>query len=77
MVLRTGLDGCGKSRLYTAMVRFDPRTVQRLASRYTDWAIVAKKDSCSSDTNIGHVFGWTKPPPVYLTKCTERPCDNL
>ena len=30
---RTGLDGCGKSRLQPG---FDPRTVQPIASRYTD-----------------------------------------
>jgi hypothetical protein len=33
---RTGLDRCGKSRLPPG---FDPRTVQLVASRYTDWAI--------------------------------------
>jgi hypothetical protein len=32
------LDGCGKSRFPLA---FDPRTVQPVASRYTDWAIAA------------------------------------
>jgi len=30
---KPGLDGCGKSRLPTG---FDPRTVQPVASRYTD-----------------------------------------
>jgi len=34
--LRAGLDGCGKSR---PPPEFDPRTVQPVASRYTDWAI--------------------------------------
>jgi len=34
--LRTGLDGCGKSRLPPG---FDPYIVQPLASRYTDCAI--------------------------------------
>ena len=33
-----GLDGCGKSRPPPG---FDPRTVQPVASRYTDWAIRA------------------------------------
>jgi hypothetical protein len=33
---RSGLDGCGK---YRPPPRFDPRTVQPVASRYTDWAI--------------------------------------
>ena len=31
-----GLDGCGKSRTPSG---FDPRTVQLVASRYTDYAI--------------------------------------
>ena len=31
--LRAGLDGCGKSR---PLLGFDPRTVQPVASRYTD-----------------------------------------
>jgi hypothetical protein len=35
---RVGLDGCGKSRHPPG---FDPRTVQPVASRYTDWAIAA------------------------------------
>jgi hypothetical protein len=34
---RTGLDGCGKSR--PPPPGFDPRTVQPVASPYTDWAI--------------------------------------
>jgi hypothetical protein len=37
---RAGLDGCVKSRLPP---EFDPRTVQPVASRYTDWAIPAHK----------------------------------
>ena len=36
-----GLDGCGKSRPPPG---FDPRTVQSVASRYTDWAIPAAHD---------------------------------
>ena len=35
---RAGLDGCVKSR---PPLGFDPRTVQPVASRYTDWAIAA------------------------------------
>ena len=35
---RAGLDGCGKSRPPPG---FDPRTIQPVASRYTDWAIPA------------------------------------
>ena len=36
--LRAGLDGCGKSRPPPG---FDPRTVQPVASSYTDCAIPA------------------------------------
>ena len=36
--IRAGLDGCGKSRPPPG---FDPRTLQHVASRYTDWAIPA------------------------------------
>jgi hypothetical protein len=36
---RAGLDGCGKPRLAPGL---DPRTVQPVASRYTDWAIAAR-----------------------------------
>jgi hypothetical protein len=36
--LRAGLDGCGKSRPPKG---FDPRSVQPVASYYTDWAIPA------------------------------------
>jgi len=38
VVLRAGLDGCGKSRSPTG---YDPRFVQAIASRYTDSAIPA------------------------------------
>jgi hypothetical protein len=37
---RAGLDGCGKSRPPPG---FDPRTVQPVASRYTDYAIPAHR----------------------------------
>ena len=37
---RAGLDGCGKSRPPPG---FDPRTVQRVVSRYTDYIILAEK----------------------------------
>ena len=36
--LRAGLEGCGK---YRPPPRFDPRTVQPVASRYTNGAIPA------------------------------------
>jgi hypothetical protein len=35
---RAGLDGCEKSR---PLPEFDPRTIQPVASRYTDYAIPA------------------------------------
>jgi hypothetical protein len=42
------LDECEKYRL---QARFDPRTVQHVASRYTDYAIPAPlKDSICNDT---------------------------
>jgi hypothetical protein len=37
---RAGLDGCGKSRSFTGL---DPRTVQPVASRYTDYAAPSHK----------------------------------
>ena len=52
--LRASLDRCGKSRL---PLRFDPRTVQPVASRYIDWAIpdhyrghVVRRVNCSFGT---------------------------
>jgi hypothetical protein len=38
---RAGLDGCGKSCPTSGLY---PRTVQPVASRYTDWAIPAAKN---------------------------------
>ena len=43
---RTELDGCGKLR---PLLGFDPRTVQRVASRYTDYAI-------PTDTEISYLL---------------------
>ena len=40
---RDGLDGCGKS---LSPLGFNPRTVQSVASRYTDWAIRARTVWC-------------------------------
>jgi len=37
---RVGLDGCGKSRLQRDSI---PRTVQPVASRYTDYAVPADR----------------------------------
>jgi hypothetical protein len=56
---RAGLDGCGKSR---SPPGFDPRTVQPLASHYTDCAIPARTrdllntgDDC---TSLSRDVGW-------------------
>ena len=45
---RAGLYRCGKFRHPPA---FDPRTVQPVASRYTDWAIPARKNDDDDDDN--------------------------
>jgi hypothetical protein len=47
---RAGLNGCEKSRLPSG---FDPRTVQLLASRYTDCAVVGHGQvaGCCEDVN--------------------------
>ena len=45
---RAGLDGCGKSRPPPG---FDPRTVQPVASRYTDCAIPAASACCKGLKN--------------------------
>ena len=39
---RADLDGCGKSRPHLV---FDPRTVQPVASRYTDWSVEKYKSA--------------------------------
>jgi hypothetical protein len=60
---RTGLDRCEKSRLPPG---FDSRTVQPLASRYTDYVIPAhlfgsrpnnKPISINRDSSVGIVTG--------------------
>jgi hypothetical protein len=43
LYLRVGQDGCRKYRLPTPQV-IDPRTVQPVASRYTDWAISGREE---------------------------------
>ena len=53
-----GLDGSEKSR---PPPRFDPRTVQPVASRYTDWAIMAYRISWYRSNRKGEPqqTGWT------------------
>jgi len=46
---QAGLDGCGKSRLPPG---FDPRTVQPVVSRYTDWATRATFAWKESSLNV-------------------------
>jgi len=37
----------GRARKISPLPSFDPRTVQPLASRYTDWVIAATEDACT------------------------------
>ena len=46
---RTGLDRCGKFRLPPG---FNPRTVQSVASHYTDWAVTAPKRAHKVTRNV-------------------------
>ena len=59
---RVGLDGCGKS---CPPPGFDPRTVQPVASRYTDWAIpdrfwVRVKLNFTYFTDTSNTVEWNK-----------------
>ena len=60
MGLRAGLDRCGK---ISSPLGFDPRTVQPVASRYTDhalpalfrfWYRILVKPTCALQTNHRH-----------------------
>ena len=46
---RAGLDRCGKSR---PLPGFDPRTVQPVASRYTDWDIPAHGEMIEKNLEV-------------------------
>jgi hypothetical protein len=59
---RVGLDGCGKSRPPPGL---DPRTVQPIASRYTDWAIPAHHEPAGTYTN--HCLFDPSDPPLLQT----------
>jgi hypothetical protein len=50
---RAGLNGCGISRLSPG---FDPRTVYPVASRYTDYAILARSTSHTSYVFKNHLI---------------------
>jgi hypothetical protein len=56
------LDGCGKSR---PLPRFDPRTVQPVASRYTDCAIPTHGASCTHCI----IYGTTR---IRCGRCREE-----
>ena len=47
---RAGLDGCGKSRPPPG---FDPRTVQPVASRYTDYSFPGHTERVEELLNVG------------------------
>ena len=53
---RTGLDGCGK---------FDSRTVQRIANRYTDYAIPAHSYLECANTWIAQTNIWNVQTVTY------------
>ena len=55
---RAGLDRCGKSR--PPAPGFDPRTVQPVASRYTDWAI-AVPEKCQVRKKLSYSTDWSLP----------------
>ena len=67
MGLRSGLDSCGKSRPPPG---FDPRTVQPVASRYTDYAT---RSSYIRDRSMLSLL------PVYarLLETHKRKCFGL
>jgi hypothetical protein len=74
---RAGLDGCGKS---PPLAGFDPRTVQRVASRYVDYAIPTHYDDVSGKevhfhSVLSSALGWSftviLSPPVASTPRRE------
>ena len=67
MDLRAGLDKCGKPH-----PRFDPRTVQPVASHYTDYAIPALNGNVSSAENVKGSEGSGIPTIVTSSTCIKR-----
>ena len=69
MGLGAGLEGSGK---ISPPLAFESRTVQPVASRYTDWTI--------PPTNLGaiHIYFWGKSKALILTRlhslCTMNSC---
>ena len=64
-----GLDGCKKSRPPPG---FDPRTVQPVASRYTDYAIPARTNTNTTTTTM--MLHWEN---IIFTKYEERRYFNI
>ena len=58
-----GLDGCGK---YCPPAGFDPRPVQPVAGRHTDWAIPAHHHLCVQSF-INFIFVWLTLVPRYCS----------
>ena len=72
---RVGLDGYGKSR--PPPPGFDPRTVQPVASRYTDWAIPAANNN-NNNNNVtipNSNYLHREAPEVY--GLDRRACKNM
>ena len=63
---RAGLDGCGKSR---PLLGFDPRTVQPVAIRYTNYATRPTTEKSTRDISWGlkatGAYGW-KPYRIHV-----------
>ena len=76
---KAGPDGCGKSR---PPPRFDPRTIQSVASRYTAWAMPAQQrtwqtEQDGSNRNAPEVPGSNLGrSPVFLTHDFISPFSN-
>jgi hypothetical protein len=72
---RAGLEGCGKSRLPTG---FERRTVQPVASRYTDWDIPAHDTTPIVPRNVaGHYLALLSSTSEYHNRFPSRPTSCL
>jgi len=71
---RAGLDGCGKSRPPPG---FDPRTVQPIASRYTDCAIPTHNATMNKMNAVPRFYIWIlyfRIPLLHFTKSFVSGC---
>ena len=59
---RAGLEGCGK---LPPLLGFDPRTVQPVASRYTDYAIGGAFDNALHPQILARLWKINCPPNIY------------